>query len=461
MKFSDKLAKMRKANNLSQEQLADELGVTRQSVSKWESGDSYPDMAKIVQLCKVLNCTINDILDDEVVSEVKQEKTNETKDSNKVNTLKKYFDEFLSFVTKSVNMLSHMGTKQILKMIIELIILGIVLYSASKLISWGLVELLWNIFGFVPKVYKAIKIIITSIVTIGEVVLSIIIISYVYKTRYLDYYVTLTDKNATTQTVEEPIEENKASNFNNGKKEKVVIIRDPKHSNSKLIDGLVNIIIFICKMIVAMFAIPAIFAALVAAAGLITCIVRKGYIFKASILICLCVFLFSIVLLLMFYNLIFNRKQLHKLNIILIILSLLFGGIGFGLLTNNITNMSIQKDNTPVENTSKTVVFDKLNDGDEINIMTNNIEYVIDDTKDEIVIDFTYPSVASLNEDVIKTDRGTSYYYDISTNQFFEFKELLNDIEHNAISESYSLENYLKVRVTCSQNNKAKFMNFE
>lgn len=49
MKFSDKFAQLRKANNLSQEQLADKLNVSRQSVSKWEPGDTYPDMAKIIQ----------------------------------------------------------------------------------------------------------------------------------------------------------------------------------------------------------------------------------------------------------------------------------------------------------------------------------------------------------------------------------------------------------------------------
>lgn len=50
MKFCDKLAQLRKANNLSQEQLADRLNVSRQSVSKWESGDTYPDMAKMIQM---------------------------------------------------------------------------------------------------------------------------------------------------------------------------------------------------------------------------------------------------------------------------------------------------------------------------------------------------------------------------------------------------------------------------
>lgn len=55
MEFKDKLAAQRKQNNYSQEQLADMVGISRQSVSKWETGESYPDMAKIIQLCKILS----------------------------------------------------------------------------------------------------------------------------------------------------------------------------------------------------------------------------------------------------------------------------------------------------------------------------------------------------------------------------------------------------------------------
>lgn len=40
--LSENLKKIRKDNNLSQEQLADELGVSRQAISKWESGLSFP-----------------------------------------------------------------------------------------------------------------------------------------------------------------------------------------------------------------------------------------------------------------------------------------------------------------------------------------------------------------------------------------------------------------------------------
>ena len=51
--FANNLKKLRKDNNLSQEELALELGVSRQSVSKWESGQTYPEMDKVLQLCKM------------------------------------------------------------------------------------------------------------------------------------------------------------------------------------------------------------------------------------------------------------------------------------------------------------------------------------------------------------------------------------------------------------------------
>ena len=58
-KFQENLRKIRKDNNLSQEQLADELGVSRQAISKWESGTAYPEMDKIIQLCEKFNVNMD------------------------------------------------------------------------------------------------------------------------------------------------------------------------------------------------------------------------------------------------------------------------------------------------------------------------------------------------------------------------------------------------------------------
>ena len=44
MKFGDNLKQIRKSKNISQEELAERLGVSRQSVSKWETGENYPNL---------------------------------------------------------------------------------------------------------------------------------------------------------------------------------------------------------------------------------------------------------------------------------------------------------------------------------------------------------------------------------------------------------------------------------
>lgn len=62
MKFGENLYNLRKATKMSQEKLAEKMDVTRQSVSKWENGESYPEMEKIMKLCDVFHCKINDLV---------------------------------------------------------------------------------------------------------------------------------------------------------------------------------------------------------------------------------------------------------------------------------------------------------------------------------------------------------------------------------------------------------------
>ena len=90
MNLADNLKKIRKDNNLSQEQLAEKLNVSRQSVSKWESGQSYPEMDKVIQICSLFNLNINELIN-ENISEV-----NEVKESQ--NRTNKYISSFLDVV---------------------------------------------------------------------------------------------------------------------------------------------------------------------------------------------------------------------------------------------------------------------------------------------------------------------------------------------------------------------------
>lgn len=62
MDFSEKLLTLRKANDMTQEQLAEKLDVSRQSVSKWESGQATPELEKIVAMSSVFNVTTDYLL---------------------------------------------------------------------------------------------------------------------------------------------------------------------------------------------------------------------------------------------------------------------------------------------------------------------------------------------------------------------------------------------------------------
>ncbi|MBO4838068.1 MAG: helix-turn-helix transcriptional regulator [Lachnospiraceae bacterium] len=65
MKLCDKIQTARKRAGLSQVDLADAMGVSRQSVSKWETGESNPDIGKLAQLAKVLNVSADWLLSEE------------------------------------------------------------------------------------------------------------------------------------------------------------------------------------------------------------------------------------------------------------------------------------------------------------------------------------------------------------------------------------------------------------
>ena len=67
MTFGEKLAKLRKENNYTQEQLADILEVSRQSISKWESDIAYPETEKLVRIGKLFSCSMDYLLNDEIL----------------------------------------------------------------------------------------------------------------------------------------------------------------------------------------------------------------------------------------------------------------------------------------------------------------------------------------------------------------------------------------------------------
>ena len=66
MTLGEKIARQRKELNYTQEQLADILGVSRQSISKWESDIAYPETDKLIELGKLFDCSMDYLLKEEI-----------------------------------------------------------------------------------------------------------------------------------------------------------------------------------------------------------------------------------------------------------------------------------------------------------------------------------------------------------------------------------------------------------
>ena len=141
MKFGDNLRNLRKSKKMSQEKLAEKVGVSRQSVSKWETGDAYPEMNNIMILCKIFGCNINDLvnetlididsLDEEIkMNVVKFKKEKQTKMKN---------------LSKAVHVLARIGKTFSLIGIIGMIILMLAIPVIVENIKIGTNEV--NIFG--------------------------------------------------------------------------------------------------------------------------------------------------------------------------------------------------------------------------------------------------------------------------------------------------------------------------
>ena len=106
MTLGEKISKLRKEYTYTQEQLADVLGVSRQSISKWESDIAYPETEKLIELGKLFECSMDYLLKDDV--------TEKTDTSVSEST----FNEKVTEISKKVMTDKNKGkAKKILKII--------------------------------------------------------------------------------------------------------------------------------------------------------------------------------------------------------------------------------------------------------------------------------------------------------------------------------------------------------
>ena len=75
MSLSENLQNLRKIKNMSQEELAEKLNVSRQAVSKWESGSGYPETEKIIAICEIFDCSMDELVKGKISQDIKSDKS--------------------------------------------------------------------------------------------------------------------------------------------------------------------------------------------------------------------------------------------------------------------------------------------------------------------------------------------------------------------------------------------------
>lgn len=88
IEIANRLIELRKKSGLSQEQLAEKLGLSRQAVSKWERAEASPDTDNLICLAKIYNVSLDELLNsdqsvEEIAQEVKEENTEKENDKPK------------------------------------------------------------------------------------------------------------------------------------------------------------------------------------------------------------------------------------------------------------------------------------------------------------------------------------------------------------------------------------------
>ena len=251
MKFGENLQKLRKEKGISQEQLAEQLGVTRQSVSKWESGNSYPEMDKIVAICNLFHCDMDVLINKDITEE------REKKDASSV--VKEIFSGVTNYVKKTIYLFEHKSLKDIIKMCVQvfIIICVILLFAIPFMLLKEIVVSLFytgnNWFSiFFAKFWN-------FIFNGGYAILAIATFLYIFKIKFLDNEEIIVeeveeDKNQNSEEVSED-KISKTDSSKSSEKKKVKIIKVKKNDFS-LLDLLVKAITVCLKCLFVLFLIP-------------------------------------------------------------------------------------------------------------------------------------------------------------------------------------------------------------
>ena len=441
MNFASNLQKLRKKENMSQEALAERLDVTRQSVSKWESGASYPEMDKLISICKIFNVDMDTLVNGDVLEEKTQEK------ETVINT-KDLLDKFNTLMKKIVCLFESMSFKEIIEFLVTvfLLILIILVGTIPKDIIENLIGT--NLLYGITYVGPTLNTIFRLIVDILYSVFAIVIFIYVLKIKYLDRIKIKEDinKEIVAKVKEKRVEEVEK-----------VIIKD--NSSNSLSRTLAKIIIYIIKFFVVCFLAAPLICIVVLAVmlGFEVLFVFKGLPIIGILLFTIAGLIISALCFEVPLNFVINHKNNYKrvmITLLILLIIIIIGSIIFAFEFFSLTYVdSLPKDAKTKEITETLPMSDDLNT---VGYYHNDIEYVVDDSltdKIEVTVIY-YDYLVDYNIEMELHNDILLVYMD--SPKEFSFKDVLDkisdDIKDGKIY-NYDRLNEYKVTIKTSNNN--------
>lgn len=452
MKFGENLQKLRKEKGISQEQLAEQLGVTRQSVSKWESGNSYPEMDKIVAICNLFHCDMDVLINKDITEE------REKKDASSV--VKEIFSGVTNYVKKTIYLFEHKSLKDIIKMCVQvfIIICVILLFAIPFMLLKEIVVSLFytgnNWFSiFFAKFWN-------FIFNGGYAILAIATFLYIFKIKFLDNEEIIVEEvEDKTQNSEEVSEDNssKTDSSKSSEKKKVKIIKVKKNDFS-LLDLLVKAITVCLKCLFVLFLIPVIIGTIMLLIGLVLLIVLifKGLFLAGTILLFLGGIVFAIVLIELMLDFIFNLKFSKRRIIITIISSIVVSSIGLGLSIWYFLNLNVINDvptsfKTETKEEVYTMTDDFLIHYDDYSFNTRFVED--NSLTNQVRVRIDYYTIAN-DLSIERTDNEVYLNYEtvdgVNVKQITD--SVIKDLKHNQI-HTYDQLGQVSITITTSKIN--------
>ena len=444
MKFGENLQKLRKERGISQEQLAEQLGVTRQSVSKWESGASYPEMDKIVAICNIFHCDMDVLINKDITEE------RDKKDASKV--VKVGFKNIADYIKKTIYLFEHQSFKDIIKMIAQVMIIICVILCFSipfMLFKEMVVSLFYTGDNWFSIFFSRFW---NFIFNASYGILAIATFLYIFKVKFLDgEEIVIEEVNESLDTIDD---DNSQDTVKDNKKKKVIKVK--RTEGFSLLDLFSKAITLCLKVFLLFLLIPAIIGVimLIIAFVLLVILIFRGVFLVGPIFIALGITVFCLIVIELILDFIFNLRFSRRRVIITIISSVVVSAVGLGLSIWYFLNLNVVNDvpNNFKQETQEEVYM--MNDELLIQYGWNYIKFVEDESMTNQVrvrIDY-YPDYTAA--ELEKEDNEIFINYDtINSIRINEVTDsIINNLKKNKLY-TYDKLGTVSMTITSSKNN--------